>query len=236
MDYVANNQQYRAFSFQKALVFLGLVLMSLAALVVYKNSGSGKIQYPEILQEVVLREPKALQAFTLVDHQNNSFGLEQFTGSWSFLVFGYTQCPDICPATLSQLGNLYKILVNKKIAGIEEVNKVTAPKFIFVSVDPARDTVNVLNEYIRYFNEEFVAVTGGLQDLEAFEDQFNVFHQYDEPNSEGHYAVTHSAEIFLIDPTASIVAKFSPPISTQKVTKQYQELLNYFPLKHNQIQ
>ena len=234
MDHVADNQQYHAFPFRRALVFFAFALLLLVALVVYLNSGSGKMQYPKILREVVLHEPKPLQPFTLVDHQNNKFGLEQFSGSWSFLVFGYTQCPDICPATLSQLGNLYQVINKQQVGEKEGENKVTAPKFIFVSVDPARDSVTVLNDYIQYFNEEFVAVTGGLPDLEAFEDQFSVFHQYDRPDTDGHYAVTHSAEIFLIDPTARIVAKFAPPISMQKMTKQYQELLEYFPMKHNQ--
>ena len=114
----------------------------------------------------------------------------------------------------------------------DNVEKKYLPQFVFLSVDPVRDNVQLLNEYIKYFNDEFIAATGSLQDIVAMEGQFNVFHKYDKPNSDGNYTVTHSAEIFLIDPKVRIIAKFAPPISTQKVTRQYQDLVDYF-LKQN---
>lgn len=227
MEHIAENQIQRSFTFHKILWFVVVPVLALLVVVIYGNIFSLKKQYPEFLQEVIYPDLKSLQAFSLIDHQNRVFGLDQLKGRWTFLVFGYTQCPDICPATLSQLASLNQLMNEKMEDGL-------APKFLFVSVDPARDSVNVLNDYIRYFDDGFIAVTGSLQHIEAFEDQFSVFHQYDRPDSDGNYAVTHSAEIFLIDPAARIVAKFAPPISTQKVTRQFQDLVNYFPALNKQ--
>jgi protein SCO1/2 len=226
MENIAETQDQPKFAFYKALWLLGVLSLVLLEPIVYNYIFSHKTQYPESVREVVYSKLKPLQSFSLVDHQNSAFGLDQLQGRWTFLIFGYTQCPDICPATLSQLTNLNQLMGEKLEEGL-------LPQFVFVSVDPARDNVKVLNEYIKYFDNGFIAATGSMQNIKSFEDQFNVFHQYDIPDSDGNYAVTHSAEIYLIDPKARIMAKFTPPISTLQVKQQYQDLQNYFPIKIN---
>ncbi|WP_455211803.1 SCO family protein [Kaarinaea lacus] len=228
MENIAENKVRDNFAFRKIHWVAGIVFLVLAVAIIYGNIFTGKKQYPESVREVVYPEFRSLQPFNLVDHENHEFGLQQLEGSWTFLVFGYTHCPDICPATLSQLTFLSQS-IDKKIA------RGLLPKFLFVSVDPARDKAEVLHDYIKYFDDGFIAATGSIKNIEAFEDQFNVFHQYDTKDSNGNYAVTHSAEIFLIDPETRIVAKFTPPISTQKVTQQFQELVGYVQTENNTI-
>jgi protein SCO1/2 len=229
MEHITESQHEYKPAFHKVL-WLVVVLLLLALLkpFAYNAIFSEKSGYPESIREVMYAQFTPLQAFDLVDNQNRAFGIAQLKGRWTFLVFGYTQCPDICPATLSQLTRLDRLMN-------EKVKQDVLPQFLFVSVDPARDTVEVINEYIKYFHDSFIAATGSLQNVTAFEDQVKVFHQYDKPDSDGNYAVTHSAEIFLIDPKVRIVAKFAPPISTQKVTQQFQELVNYFHEQPGQI-
>ena len=226
MEHVVDSKNQQKLPYHKILWFVGiLLLLALIEPIVFNNGSSEKTLYPESVQEIIYPQPKPLQVFSLVDHQNSSYGLEQLDGKWTFVVFGYTHCPDICPATLSQLTNLSQLMAEKVKQGL-------LPQFLFVSVDPSRDNVNVLKEYIKYFDDGFIAATGTMKNIVAFEDQFNVFHQYDTPDSDGNYAVTHSAEIYLVDPGARIVAKFTPPISTHKVAQQYQDLMSYFD-KHN---
>lgn len=228
MENIAENQDQERFASHKILWVAGILLLALAEPIIYGKFFNEESPYPEALRDVVYPELKSLQPFNLVDHENHAFGLEQLKGSWTFLIFGYTHCPDICPATLSQLTRLEQS-IDKKI------EKGSVPQFVFVSVDPARDSVEVLHDYIKYFEDGFIAATGGIKNIETFEDQFKVFHQYETKDTNGDYAVTHSAEIFLIDPKTRIVAKFTPPISTQKVTQQYQNLVDYFQTENTTI-
>lgn len=228
MENIAENQVRDSFVSRKVGWVVGIVLLVLAVPIIYGNIFTEKKQYPDSIREVVYPEFRSLQPFLLVDHENHAFGLQQLEGSWTFLVFGYTSCPDICPATLSQLTFLSQS-INKQI------ERSLLPKFLFVSVDPARDNAEVLHDYIKYFDDGFIAATGSIKTLEAFEDQFNVIHQYDTKDSDGNYAVTHSAEIFLIDPETRIVAKFTPPISTKKVMQQFHDLVDYVQTESNTI-
>lgn len=228
MDHVAHNQDQQKVTLRKALWFVGFLLLALQVLNVSGNPFKERSHYPESLRGVIYPELKPLQAFNLVDHENNVLGLEQLKGRWTFLVFGYTQCPDICPATLSQLTNLSQTIG-------ATMNAELLPRFIFVSVDPARDSVSILNDYIKYFDRGFIAVTGALRNIEAVEEQFSVFHRNTATDSNGNYRVTHSAEIFVIDPLARIAGRFSPPISTRQVAQQYQDLTVYFSMGNSGI-
>jgi protein SCO1/2 len=226
MERIADNQNRQSFTFHHGLWLVGGLVLFILATATYGFIANEETQYPDVLQDVMYPELKPLKAFSLVDNNNNAFTLDQLQGNWTFLVFGYTHCPDICPATLSQLTNLNHVMM-------KTLDKATLPKFLFISVDPTRDNVKTLNEYINYFDDGFIAATGAPKNIKAFEDQFKVFHRYDTPDSDGNYAVTHSAEIFLVDPNARIVAKFTPPISTNKVARQYQELVRYLPGENN---
>lgn len=226
MDHIAENHKRHTITYHKGLWLVGGMVLLILATTTYGFIVNEEPQYPKLLQDVLTPEFKPLKAFSLVDNHNNPFTLDQLQGNWTFLVFGYTHCPDICPATLSQLTNLNQVMV-------KTLDKAMLPKFLFISVDPARDSVKSLNEYINYFDDGFVAATGAAKNIKTFEDQFTVFHHYDTPDSDGNYAVTHSAEIFLVDPNARIVAKFTPPISIKKVTRQYQELVRYLPGENN---
>ncbi|WP_455222646.1 SCO family protein [Kaarinaea lacus] len=221
MEQVTENQRRFKLVSSKILWAIGILLLVLAEPLLYGNYFSEKNQYPDSIREVVYPDLKSLQAFKLVDHENHMFGVEQLAGGWTFLFFGYTQCPDICPATLSQLTRLSQSIHENSAGDI-------LPKFLFVSVDPVRDKVDVLHDYINYFDDSFIAATGDIEEIEAFEKQFSVTHRYGEPDASDNYAVTHSAEIFLVDPETRIVAKFTPPISVQRVTQQYDELVDYF--------
>lgn len=229
MEQVTENPRHMKMVIPKLLwVVAFLLLLVLVEPLLYGNLFSAKNQYPEVIREVVYPDLQPLHEFNLVDHDNQALRLQQLSGRWTFLFFGYTHCPDICPATLSQLTRL-----SQSIRG--NVAKESSPTFLFVSVDPARDKVEVIHDYIHYFDENFIAATGDIKNIEAFEEQFHVSHRYGQPDASANYAVTHSAEIFLIDPKTRIVAKFSPPISIQQVTQQYGVLVDYFQLKKEHV-
>ena len=102
------------------------------------------------LSATVFQQPRAVQPFELLDHHGESFTPESLRGQWSFVFFGYTHCPDVCPTTLSVLNSV----------ALRLADAPDATRFVFVTVDPERDTPEVLARYVTYFNGEFVGVTG----------------------------------------------------------------------------
>ena len=165
----------------------------------YRTDAAAK---PEI-EGLLWPNPKQIGPFTAIDHNGNPFGLEQLTGKWSFVFFGYTHCPDVCPITLSVLNQVYQ-----KLAAENAVNNV---QVIFVSVDPERDTKEQLASYVEYFNKEFIGVGGTGQQIASLGQQMGIVYYHGEKSSSGEYAVDHTASVFLIDPSGRWVALFSAP-------------------------
>ncbi|MBF0455856.1 MAG: SCO family protein [Magnetococcales bacterium] len=158
---------------------------------------------PEALRGLLVPEPKQLTSFDLVDHFGKPYRLQRLQGQWTFLFFGYTHCPDVCPTSLSFLAEVFEQLK----AHPEDLAHAQAT---FVSVDPKRDSTEVLKEYVPFFHEKFLGVTGTTQAIDGLAKQ--VWAQYqlsDEVDEEGNYAVDHTAAFFLIDPKGRLYAVFS---------------------------
>ncbi len=169
----------------------------------------------------VLPEARALPEFLLEDHRGKAFTNESLRGQWSFIFFGYTHCPDVCPTTLALLNQVDEKL--KKEKGID------LPQTIFISVDPERDTTEQLAAYVPYFNPDFIGVTGSLQQLQGLTTPLGIaFGQ--EGNEEGgvesdDYEVFHSSRILLIDPEARLKALFSPPHDADQIASDYIKII-----------
>jgi protein SCO1/2 len=205
------------------IIILTLLIVPIAVTVTMRMGDDASLveHLPESIQPVAMSPAVAMSDFQLTSHEKRTIGLGDFTGNWSFVFFGYTNCPDICPATLSQLVLVDKLL-KKKYLGVSQ------PVFYLVSVDPERDTLEKLAAYIDYFNNDFVAMTGSAEQIKQFESQFGAFHRFENKDSNGNYSVAHSSETFLINPAGKIVAKFSPPMDIPQIAQQYTELVNFY--------
>jgi protein SCO1/2 len=160
-------------------------------------------QPPLEIAGIYLPQPKELDDFTLAGQDGQPVTRADFKGHWSFLYFGYTYCPDICPLTLVELNKLDQLLSQQGL------NRDTA--YLLVSVDPERDTPARLGEYVRYFNKKFQAATGAPQELEKLAKQLSVLYTI-APHQPGEsYTVDHSSTVLLIDPDARLHAIFTPP-------------------------
>ena len=161
--------------------------------------------------------PKMLRAFSLVDQHGQPFDRERLKGKWTFLFFGYTHCPDVCPVTLAVLQQVAQAL-RASPKGARDV------QIVFVSVDPERDTPARLAEYVRYFDDEFVGATGNAVDLDVLTRQLGIVHMRLQPSEDGNYLVDHTAAILLTDPEARWLAVFSAPHKAPEIAKRYQEI------------
>jgi protein SCO1/2 len=169
------------------------------------------------LADVLLDEPLPLAAFTLRDNNNQPFTLDSLRGKWTFVFFGYTHCPDICPVTFSELAKMYEQL---SVSGQDTANV----QVVFVSVDPGRDDRKQLDSYVRYFNQDFIGATGTLDQINGLTRQIGIRHRRLRQPNEENYLVEHSAAIVLIDPAARLVAKFEAPHYAEEIAARFNKI------------
>jgi len=163
---------------------------------------STKLAQPE--HALYYKQARDIKAFQLVDHKKQAFTKSNLTHKWSWIFFGYTSCPDVCPTTLQELNFVYDDL--KAISPNTQV--------LLVSVDPNRDTPEKLSQYIAYFNKEFIALTADHGVLFPFARNLGLMYAINEPEGEhadqNSYLVDHSASLVLVNPDGKIAAIFRP--------------------------
>ena len=173
-----------------------------------------KKSVPKDLIAVLRPIATPLKSFSLIDNKERAFTNTNLMNKWSFVFFGYTHCPDICPTTLVTIKH-----INNALA--KHPQPQSNFQVIFVSVDPERDTPKNLASYVSFFNKDFIAVTGHAEKLKAFAKQFSAAYIKEASDTPGNYLMSHTSSIFLVNPKAELVASFSPPLSVETITEQY---------------
>jgi len=152
---------------------------------------------------------------TLTNQDGEQVSMEALKGRWNLLFFGYTFCPDICPATLAELRQLGSKLP-------EDAKQRMQP--ILVSVDPERDTPAQLKKYLDYFGAEFMGLTGPLEDIQSLANAVGVpFIPAD--TSEEDYTVDHGGNLALIGPDGRLRGFVRGPLRTDKLAEQLPAVL-----------
>lgn len=166
---------------------------------------------------VFLTPSRALPDFSLIDQQGRAFGAANLRGRWSLLFFGYTNCPDFCPATLATLAAMNKELRASKAPVV--------PRVIFVSVDAKRDTPGQLAKYVPYFDPEFIGLTAADQpSIEAMAKKLGVAVILT-PTADGSYTVDHSGAIFVLNPDGRLAAILTGPFSVAALQGDFQRIV-----------
>jgi len=150
----------------------------------------------------------------LVDQDGRARGQEDFKGRVTILLFGFTHCPDLCPTALSNLSEVLDELG-------EERDRV---QIAFITVDPERDTPEVLRDYMSAFGPNFVALTGEAVAIRKAAKTFNVFFQKI-PLPGGDYTMDHSAVIYVVDPQARVRLMFTASRRPEDIAHDILELL-----------
>jgi protein SCO1/2 len=162
------------------------------------------------------QQARTIKPFQLTDQLGEKFDNASLKGQWSWVFFGYTSCPDVCPTTLQEMNFIYNEL--KASASNTQV--------LLVSVDPKRDTQEKLASYIGYFNPEFKALHGDHGTLFPFARNLGLMYAITEPEtnkadshgqSAGNYLVDHSASLVLVNPAGNVEAIFKPEVSLGQV-------------------
>ncbi|MDJ0956666.1 MAG: SCO family protein [Arenicellales bacterium] len=194
---------------------LPLVLLLLLALAVGLLAGlwvqRGGVTIEDI-KATVLEPPNSIENFELVTHLGTPFTLDSLKGKWSLLFFGYTNCPDVCPTTLQTLTQ-----VDKQIG--EDVTDDHQMQVVFVSVDPERDSLERLAQYVPYFNQSFIGVTGKQTEINRLTQQLGILHMRVESDDDQSYLVDHTSSILLFNPNGELRALFSVPHKAKDIAE-----------------
>jgi protein SCO1/2 len=189
-----------------------------AALVIGVAAGNYFQPAPsEPIQATVMETPRLLSEFTLQDQNRQPFTKADLTGSWTFLFFGFTHCPDVCPTALLNLKSTLDELKEQAIA---------PPKVVLVTVDPERDTSEQLKGYVDFFDPTFVGLTGELDQIQALTQSIGVgFSKVAGRSGKADdYQVDHSAYVLLLDPSGNLKAYLSPPHTPQQLAHDYRAI------------
>ncbi len=182
---------------------------------------------PAELEGVLRPDFRVLHPFKLIDQNNAVFDEKRLLNKWTFVFFGYTSCPDVCPATLYVLKELHGILLDES-SGSKNNKAADDTQVVFISVDPARDTPAKLADYVSYFNKDFIGATADKKEIDKLARQFGAGYIIEDKNAAGEYNVAHTSAIFLVDPYGRLVATFSQPHQASTITSQYKKIRKYF--------
>jgi len=154
--------------------------------------------------------------FRLADAEGRTRSLADFRGKVVVLVFGYTQCPDVCPTTLADFAGALK-----KLGPDAERVQV-----LFVTVDPQRDTATLLKQYVPAFNPGFIGLRGDPQATDKVTRDFRVYVNRNDKAGSANYTVDHAAQSFVFDPTGRLRLVIGYGMEPEKIAKDLRLLMN----------
>ena len=175
-----------------AAILLGTALAAGAFLAVRMSTPATPVT------ALVLPQPNPVPEFSLLDQHGNAVDRSVFIGQWDLVFFGFTHCPDVCPATL-------QILSMAKAALDAEGQPL--PRIVLVSVDPERDAPDVLGQYVDYFGAGNLGITGSLEEIRKLTGGLGIYFQKQPGNNEN-YVVDHSTAGLVVDPDGRFGAVF----------------------------
>jgi protein SCO1/2 len=170
------------------------------------------VQADETAEQVKVPDFADIGNYMLVDHLGALFTNENLKGKYSVLYFGYTYCPDICPTSLAVLSQALDLLGEKA--------KLIQPYFI--TIDPERDTVAKVRQYVEYFDPRLIGITGKPEMIERMASFYKArYERVDEPGQKPEdYQMDHSASLYLLDPEGRSIAKFLHGINARDLRDQ----------------
>lgn len=152
--------------------------------------------------------------FTLVADDGSQVTDQSFRGKWLLIYFGYTYCPDACPTALSEISTA----MAKLGPGAAKVQP------LFITVDPERDTVKVMSDYVHAFDGHIVGLTGTPAQIGAVAKEYRVY--YERRKTDDGYLMDHTSLIYLIDPRGKFVRLFAGDMSGERMARYLTEIIS----------
>lgn len=169
---------------------------------------------PHTFHGTVIQSPETSYDFTLTGG-NGEVSLSDFRGKLVLIYFGYTFCPDICPATLGNVNQALKQIGSKA----EDV------QLIMVSLDPQRDTPEKLEQYVAHFNPTFIGITGTQEQVDTVTSLYGIFYEKKEGSEATNYLIDHTATLMVIDRAGYLKLVFPFGVTADEIADDLKYML-----------
>jgi len=161
--------------------------------------------------------------WSLVDLNGNLVTDRSFEGKWTLLYFGFARCPDICPSEMVKVGKVMDTLKKEHPQLAEKIQPV------FVSVDPARDSLKALREYSRDFHPSYAFLTGTPEQVQQMAKKYRVYVSKADETEDGDYLVDHSIVVYFHDDTGDLADCFTQSMRPSDVVEKVVERMTFVP-------
>jgi protein SCO1/2 len=191
--------------------FIALILiaaLAAAAGLWLGNRYFGAPAQPALDSALLYPQARALPDFRLTQANGTPLTLADWHGHWNIVYFGYTACPDVCPTTLATLKSVW-IELGKR--GLQDKIRID-----FISVDPERDTPEVLGKYVGFFSPDFIAATGSDEELTKITRALGLVYSRTKKD-DGTIEVDHSGSAVIVNPQGQVAGIFRPPCAVKDV-------------------
>ena len=176
---------------------------------------------PQMRTVRLITPPRALPQWQLRLSDGGTATPATLQGRWTLVFLGFTHCPDVCPTTLAELAKAQK-------QWAEQLPEGKRPRLMFVTVDPERDTPQVVGDYAHYFHPDTLAASPTPEQLVAFAKTLGlVYMKVSEPD--GSYSMDHSATLVLLDPLGRQAGLLSPPLDASRIADDLRLLAERAP-------
>lgn len=203
-------------------VFFGVILVVVGGLFWFGQANKDRPLDTEQLKAlglVQLPSPRVLKGVDLLTQAGELFDGSQLTGKWTYAFFGYTNCPDICPVTMKILERTFNRLQDTLVA-----EQIALFQGMFVTVDPTRDGVEEVREFVAQYSDSFLGITGSEAKIKDFARQVGVGYERIPSASELQYLVEHQGHLVLFDPQGDCIGYIKEPFDTVQLTRLFQHL------------
>jgi protein SCO1 len=171
---------------------------------------------PYTYHGTLIQSPNLANNFTLTGRAGEPVSLSDFRGKAVLIYFGYTFCPDVCPATMVELAKANELLGNDS----------EKAQVIMISVDPARDTPQKLQEYVTYFDPAFIGITGNEDEIAAAATPFGIYYEKHEGTVSTGYLIDHTASVVVVDPEGYLRLVYSFNTPGEEIAEDIRHLVN----------
>jgi protein SCO1 len=186
-----------------------VVRVSLLGVMLLLSACSGQLE-----RGIVIEDPDPAPAIAFVAADSTRFDLAAERGNVVLLYFGYTHCPDVCPTTMANWSRA------KRALGADTTNI----RWVFVSMDPDRDTPELALRYARQFDASFLGVTGTDDELDALKKRWSIAAYPESDPRDGPYSVAHPAHTFVVDRQGRLRVLFDPGVTGEELAKDLRKL------------
>jgi len=188
---------------------LAVLILVIAALAIYEYTK------PAIIHGSVIDPPKTMPDFTL-NSINGPIRLSDYRGKVSVIFFGFTNCKDICPATMAKMADVFTKLGSK----------TSDVRVLFISVDYKRDTPQTTAAFTTKFRPEFIGLTGSQAQIDQVTQDYGISYKFDPPDANGDYEMEHTATVMVLDRQGRLELVWSPDQQPDEITSDLAVMLN----------